>query len=488
MMVRTTDNATDATSATSAPTSDDEDDDERVPLHEDYAFREDSPTNHHDLPHLHPSPASNSKWGVGLLIIGFVIIGLHVYIFQTADTSREDPDMGFLSTIAESIQDESLETIATLPTRVPNATVLQLRAHPPLLSSLIIRGRAAHDNVPEKIGRVIGEVDWMMDFAIIGFAKCGTSFVKSWLNTSNQVHLDPREVAGLSTNKPVSVVNVLYKALQKFDPPKTNRMGIKFPGDVDSETALDLYRTLFPSTNMIVLLRHPILWFQSFYNFRYRAVVHSKQKRFDAEANTTTANEFSYDTSTVMMHPNDLIGSCWKHSKSDYRCLKQPGCDTQKLSVCTNRAQYHHGLSRLGLTPLNTDHEWDLLDHHSMTIDPTSSKVFLMELNQLHTPDEEKREQLRVDLQSFLGLEDDDNNALPPIPQYDTPPYHRVEGEIDICEAQYARVRKVLLSHGQRSSEWIQQYLMKSSRLVVSSRPYLLELLETYKTDPCAKG
>ena len=67
--------------------------------------------------------------------------------------------------------------------------------------------------------------------------------------------------------------------------------------------------------------------------------------------------------SHVFLHPKDLIGSCWiSDPANDYRCLQEKGCDTQKFSVCTNRAQFHHSLSRLGLTPLTDPHEWDLLD------------------------------------------------------------------------------------------------------------------------------
>ena len=70
------------------------------------------------------------------------------------------------------------------------------------------------------------------------------------------------------------------------------------------------------------------------------------------------------------------------------------------------------------------------------------------------------------------------------MPNY-TIPYEPVPGEIDICQAQYSQIRKILVHHGRRASTWMEQYLLKSPRIVVSSRTYFMEVLETWKKDPC---
>lgn len=349
-----------------------------------------------------------------------------------------------------------------------NRTILQLRANPPSYLSLV--------SVPKKQGLAkIQHVDWMLDFAIIGFAKCGTSYLKYWINQSQVSYLDPKETIGLATRKPANVVAQLYRAITVLNqPPKTNRLGIKFPGDIDSESSLQYYRTLFPSTKFIVQLRHPVLWFQSFWNFRFRSIVRMK-KRMHARQNKT----YSHEPSKVLLSPNKMIGSCWLTDKTaEYRCFTEPGCDRHKYSVCTHRAQFHHAISRLGLTPLSTEEEWTILDYHNMTIDRTAGDVFFMELTQLYASAERKG-QLRNDLSQFLDIDD-----LPSMPDYQVP-YERIEGEIDICEAEHDEVRRVLLLQAQKASTWIQTYLLKSPRAIVSSRSYFIELIETWKNDPC---
>ena len=145
---------------------------------------------------------------------------------------------------------------------------------------------------------------------------------------------------------------------------------------------------------------------------------------------------------------------------------KKRGCDTQKFSVGTKSSTVSSFVVTFGFDPTH----WPpravglIGSHHTRTIEPTSSSVFLLELTQMQGSSERK-ETLRQDLQTFLGLED-----LPPIPNH-TIPYEPVPGEIDICQTQYSHVRKILVDHGRRASTtWMEHYLLKSPRIVVSSR------------------
>jgi hypothetical protein len=108
-------------------------------------------------------------------------------------------------------------------------TVSLLRADPPPLQTLI-QQRSNHNNkhitmpddqvinssyasiAPTKRG-IIGNVDWMLDFAIVGFAKCGTSHLKAWLNISQSTIIIPGEVTGMAVNQPTLVVKRLYGAI-----------------------------------------------------------------------------------------------------------------------------------------------------------------------------------------------------------------------------------------------------------------------------------
>jgi len=373
-----------------------------------------------------------------------------------------------------------------------NETVLQLRAHPPPLNTIV-----ASKN------QITGSVEWLLDFSIIGFAKCGTSFLKSWLSKSPSVYMDDREIPGFALQRPGAVAEHFYNVVLSSSENNNNnsipqKIGMKSPSDISSTQALTYYHQFFPNTKLIVLLRHPVLWFQSFYNFRYRNIIHRSNNN-NSNPHLATTKYSSSSSSSLhrpsappMLPPDLLIGSCWKgkaYANSSYSCHPESdkGCDTKKHTVCTNQARFHQVISRLGLTPLSSK-EWDLLDHHTMTIVPQHNSVLFIELTQLWYDESENstNSQVQSVLQQFIGLTD-----LPPLPTYHVP-YERVDdddgddvGEIDICNDMYRDLRKLLVSHGQRASEWIVDYLLQSDRVIVSNRDEFIHLMQQWKLDPC---
>jgi hypothetical protein len=69
------------------------------------------------------------------------------------------------------------------------------------------------------------------------------------------------------------------KLLSRFGSGKekdTNTTGIvkkqftKCPKDLETEYGLPLYEKYFPDIKFIVNVRHPVRWFESFYNYRLR--------------------------------------------------------------------------------------------------------------------------------------------------------------------------------------------------------------------------
>ncbi len=97
---------------------------------------------------------------------------------------------------------------------------------------------------------------------------------------------------------------------------KRIRFGLKCPRvlyrshDID----MNICKTYFPTTKVIVGIRHPVMWFESFYNY---------------QVGRTTSS---------------LSGKCESHQK-----------------VCTDRARFHAALARLRKTPLVEKKEVDLL-------------------------------------------------------------------------------------------------------------------------------
>jgi hypothetical protein len=248
------------------------------------------------------------------------------------------------------------------------------------------------------------------------------------------------------------------------------RYGLKCPG-VLYRNDIELYRTYFYRTKLIVGIRHPVSWLESFYNYQmYRNVT------------------------TLTTTTTDLVGRCEKHQK-----------------VCTDRARFHAALARLGLTTMESEEELALLfgwryenrtnmnewQNHQrrrrlrelgqeqlvdqtqrMQVHASSEQVFLYEIRQIHNTFTAK--ELSKNIQQYLQI----NEALPEISSY----IQNKSRTIDICDHDHDIVRRVLVEHGKDAVDWIERYFVKSSNVVVSSPESFFNLLNHWRRDPCAEN
>ncbi len=108
--------------------------------------------------------------------------------------------------------------------------------------------------------------DKILHFAIAGFPKCSTTFLRNTLlsvdevffgNNQNEIHL-------LNRNSSVRAFKKLFSNHQET----TN--GFKCPDLLYSATGLKNLHSYFPSTDLVISVRHPVRWFESFYNYRTR--------------------------------------------------------------------------------------------------------------------------------------------------------------------------------------------------------------------------
>jgi hypothetical protein len=106
----------------------------------------------------------------------------------------------------------------------------------------------------------IYNVSWLLDFAIIGFGKSGTSSVLYWLSQQDHVSAFTPEVWELMLHQPHKMVEYLYRDLPRE---RHLRRGYKGPSDVTQAHVIDYFRNYFPQTKLIVGLRHPIRFFES---------------------------------------------------------------------------------------------------------------------------------------------------------------------------------------------------------------------------------
>jgi hypothetical protein len=178
-----------------------------------------------------------------------------------------------------------------------------------------------------------------------------------------------------------------------------------------------------------------------------------------------------------LKHPNALRGICTRGMRN----------------ICTHKSNYAHYLIQLGkqhftgTKPTSSLERSIVNQYKNLAFDPAkvpymSNEIFLMDVEQLKDTNLERRNQLRHDLASFLGLG-------APIPEFDfVLPSVSVRNapKIDFCEDQYLPTRKALMKNAHWAVEWIAQEFLNYPGVHVSNRTFLEnEVLKQYYTkDP----
>lgn len=113
--------------------------------------------------------------------------------------------------------------------------------------------------------RVIGNVEWLLQWAILGHEKTATTFLNNWLSQQREIlaYFD-EEIPDLRRNKP----NLLVRRMYQLPHQAIYKRGYKSPRDIYEPHVIDNLDEYWPSAGIIVGTRHPIEWFESFYNYR----------------------------------------------------------------------------------------------------------------------------------------------------------------------------------------------------------------------------
>ncbi|KAI2497342.1 hypothetical protein MHU86_17162 [Fragilaria crotonensis] len=196
---------------------------------------------------------------------------------------------------------------------------------------------------------VTGDISFLVDFAIIGFPKCGTSTMMEYLDKSPYTKVAQKERCELGTGRQAKLTRDLYKEL----PEGNYKRGIKCPRDLENEFSMAGYNKYFPGVHLLVGIRHPVLWLESFYNFRVY-------------------------NNNPMPPVEQLLGACNKYSRH----------------VCAHRARFHQYLANLGKTPLGPE-EQKFFVHggKELRLTPVKGKVFLYHVEQLRVDEPPLRQE-----------------------------------------------------------------------------------------------
>jgi len=264
-------------------------------------------------------------------------------------------------------------------------------------------------------------VNWLLDFSIVGFPKTGTSTLMLYLkNQTQSIYIFDDERCELGWNQHVPLLKDLHRMYQPH-----LQMGIKCPRDLEVDFALNNYRSYFPETKFIVGVRNPIRWFESFYNFR----IH---------------NEFP------MLPPQKLVGKCRKLNQG----------------VCTDRANFSQHLSKIEASRKVFLYEMNQLQDNELV------DTFILDLGEflsLKTPLQGPMIHVKPG-RNPVSIEHE--NKL-------------VSQKIDICEDQYTELRGLLQRQASESATWILNDFLVNPNVKVSSPDNFKQLLRKWHDDPC---
>jgi hypothetical protein len=107
--------------------------------------------------------------------------------------------------------------------------------------------------------KVTGDVAWLLQFAVLGFPKCGTSFMMRYLGQHDEIAmLRDKEHCELTTGTKDAF---LVKALLDKLPSGNYARGLKCPKQLENPLGMDRLFRYFPNVRVIVGVRHPVLWY-----------------------------------------------------------------------------------------------------------------------------------------------------------------------------------------------------------------------------------
>jgi hypothetical protein len=327
--------------------------------------------------------------------------------------------------------DESV--ISSYFTQIESVKQMRERQHSkrPLLESLVREGSKTE---------IVGDVQFLMDFAVVGYPKTATTTMLSWLSRQEEILMYNHEIYYLTDGEPADMVRAMYAL-----PAGTQyKRGYKAPRDIYVPRAIDSFHNYFPQTKLIVGIRHPVLWFESFYNYRIRSNV-------------------------ILPPPNTMIGKCSK----------------AMAGVCTDQVRYMDHLSIVGKTERTNPAELQWLSSEMMhyTGPRLENPIFLYEISQMEEPNPDYATQYREDLQDFLGLRQPLEPLVSSHKRHADSPFKHLE--IDICDAQHAAVHDELLSISRNASIWIRDYFVPLPEVHISCPEHFHDLLMEWMIDPC---
>jgi hypothetical protein len=297
----------------------------------------------------------------------------------------------------------------------------------------------------------------ILDFVIAGFAKCGTTTMQANLGL-----IAPMPVADVCTPPAQTVYysynNWVEKYQEKNGTTKIFR-GTKCPQFVQGQWLQD-YSKHVPRAKVIVGIRHPMRWFQSFWNMQMGNLLTKK----------------SGD------NPYNLTKPCPRKDGNGCRS----GCPKRQL-FCLHRGRFHNALASLGKTSLSAK-ERDLLGPDdpdggaNLLNQQVKNPVYLYEQAMLN------EDYMWEDLRGYLGV---DHPLAHEKRRSSHGKYEHLA--LDFCDDKFDDLRAMMMPIAYNVSVWLQEYFIpiakdnKRTDVTIPRPDTFAKLVDKYKYDPCEK-
>ncbi|KAL7427427.1 hypothetical protein ACHAXM_000850 [Skeletonema potamos] len=288
------------------------------------------------------------------------------------------------------------------------------------------------------------------DFGIIGYPKTGTTFLLYALRRHPEVVMPSEEFC--QPKKWFEEMRNISSRPQSTSETHT-RYGFKCAPMLKSTKQVEDLVQIANRTRLVMGVRHPVEWFESFYNYR-------------------VLEWYLYGFNDIPIpSPFELTGK-----------------DTHWRDVSVKYARFDIYMKQLAKVSLTDKEMREMLDHDSMfpkrmSLNPY--KIFIYTMEQVNDRNDTRRLAFQQDLQKFLQLRSplDDFASLPII----NPGNSTFNERINICDQKYSTIRSQLIQQGKQASKWIVSKFVESPDVVVSNAEFFKSALREWGKDSCKK-
>ena len=271
---------------------------------------------------------------------------------------------------------------------------------------------------------------------------------------------------GETTTSDFKVLSERLQALSKKRSNTNLLLGLKNPSIQHKQIKMFSTKNQ-PPIKIIIGIRNPIFWFQSFYNYR----VWEKYRRMSLKYQSKL-------TGKLIPTPNDLV-KCGTTFPPDVNInVPRFEFNLMKLNkvfisdMQSNSLIYYSKCRKIKYSGNISDH-----------IVPNDSKIFLYDLTQLQDVNEIRSTLFRKDMQRFLGLD----NVIKPFPLKNSHLGHDISSnlQINICDDKHDKAYNLLMEHANLTVRWIIDKFIQSSYVYVGNHDHFVEIVESWIKNPC---